>query len=177
MHPASKIRLGWPGFGSVPADPHINGIDDLAAKFISEIDQPTALIAQSMGGVVAIQVALQRPELITHMVLAVTSGGIDVSDLDVEDWRPTFLGANPSFPRWFTDYKSDLSANLESIKIPVLLIWGDADPISPVAVGERLRGLLPFAHLHVIPGGLHDLANTLASSVAPLIDDHLNHTV
>jgi pimeloyl-ACP methyl ester carboxylesterase len=177
MHPASKIRLGWPGFGSVPADPLVNGIDDLVAKVISEIDQPTALIAQSMGGVIAIQVALKRPELITHLVLTVTSGGIDMSDLEVEDWRPTFLDTNPSFPRWFTDYKSDLSANLESIKIPVLLIWGDADPISPVAVGERLKGLLPFARLHVIPGGLHDLANTLASSVAPLIDEHLSHAV
>ena len=31
MHPASQTRLGWPGFGSVPPDPLVNGIDDLVA--------------------------------------------------------------------------------------------------------------------------------------------------
>ncbi len=175
MHPASQTRLGWPGFGSVPPDPLVNGIDDLVAKVITEIDQPTAIIAQSMGGVVAIQVALNRPKFITHLILTVTSGGINVSDLCAEDWRPAFLETNPSFPRWFIDYESDLSANLGAIKVPVLLIWGGADPISPVAVGERLRNLLPHARLHVLPGGAHDLAFTLASSVAPLIDEHLSH--
>lgn len=177
MHPASRTRLGWPGFGSVPSDPLINSIDDLVAKVVSEINQPTALIAQSMGGVIAMQVALTRPEFITHLILTVTSGGIDVSDLRAEDWRPAFLDTNPSFPRWFTDYKSDLSANLGSIKVPVLLLWGDDDPISPVAVGERLRDLLPHARLHVLPGGAHDLAYTFASSVAPLIDEHLSQAV
>ncbi len=177
MHPASKIRLGWPGFGSVPTDPLVNGIDDLVAKVISEIDQPTAIIAQSMGGVIAMQVALNRPEFVSHLILTVTSGGINVSDLRAEDWRPGFLKSNPSFPPWFTDYKSDLSANLGSIKVPVLLIWGDADPISPVTVGERLKDLLPRARLYVFPGGTHDLAFSLASSVAPLIDEHLCHAV
>ena len=177
MHPASKIRLGWPGFGSTPPDPLVNGIDDLVAKVITEIDQPTAIIAQSMGGVIAMQVALNRPKLITHLILTVTSGGLNVSDLRAEDWRPAFLESNPSFPRWFIDYKSDLSANMRSIKVPVLLIWGDADPISPVAVGERLRDLLPHASLNVLPGGTHDLAFSLASHVAPLIDEHLSHAV
>ena len=177
MYPASKTRLGWPGFGSVPTDPLVNNIDDLVAKVLSEIDQPTAIIAQSMGGVIAMQAALNQPKLITHLILTVTSGGINVSDLRAEDWRPAFLETNPSFPRWFIDYKSDLSADLRSIKVPVLLIWGDADPISPVTVGERLRNLLPHARLHVLPGGTHDLAFSLASSVAPLIDEHLSHTV
>lgn len=176
-HPASRAYIGWPGFGSTPADPLVNGIDDLVARIVSEIDQPTALIAQSMGGVVAMHVALQRPEFITHLILTVTSGGIDIADLHTKDWRPVFLEANPSFPRWFIDYKSDLSANLGSINVPVLLLWGDDDPISPVAVGMRLRELLPHARLHVLPGGAHDLAYTHAASVAPLIDKHLSQTV
>ena len=173
-HPALQTLLGWPGFGSVAADPLINGIDDLVAKLASEIKEPTALIAQSMGGVIAMQVALMRPDLITHLILTVTSGGIDISDLHTEDWRPAFLKTRPLFPRWFVEYKSDLSAQLGTINVPVLLIWGDADPISPVAVGERLRDLLPRARLHVFPGGTHELANTFASSVVPLIDEHLS---
>lgn len=177
VHPASRTFLGWPGFGATPVDPLVNDIDDLIARVVSEIDQPIALIAQSMGGVIAIQAALKRPELVTHLVLTVTSGGIDVADLRAEDWRLAFLKANPSFPRWFTDYKTDLSANLGSINAPVMLLWGDADPISPVGVGERLSKLFPRARLHVFAGGTHDLANTLATSVAPLIDEHLIQAV
>lgn len=53
------------------------------------------------------------------------------------------------------------------------LLWGDADPISPVAVGQRLAALLPQAQLHVFAGGDHDLGHALAHEVAPLIDAHL----
>jgi poly(3-hydroxyoctanoate) depolymerase len=129
------------------------------------------------GGVSAMQVAHSRPELITLLIPRVASGGLNVSDLRAEDWRPAFLESNPSFPRWFTDFKSDLSANLRSIKVPVLHIWEDADPISLVAVGGRLRDLLPYASLHVLPGGAHDLVFSLASNVAPLIDEYISSTV
>ncbi|WP_212786488.1 alpha/beta fold hydrolase [Ferrigenium kumadai] len=173
-HPANKVLMSWPGFGPVPPDPEINGIGDLVTRVVSEIDQPTALVAQSMGGVVAILAALERPELVTHLVLCVTSGGIDTLALGAQDWRPDMLQANPSYPHWFVDYKTDLSPRLAAITVPVLLLWGDADPISPLAVGIRLFELLPRSDLHVIPGGHHDLAYTHATIVAPLIDRHLD---
>jgi pimeloyl-ACP methyl ester carboxylesterase len=172
-HPAAKIHFGWPGFGAMQPDPQIRGVDDLVAKVVARIDQPTALIAQSMGGVVAIRAALEVPDLVTHLVLAVTSGGIDVAGLGGLDWRPSFYAANPSLPRWFSTYQEDLSQKLSKVTMPSLLVWGDADIISPLGVGERLVSLLPNAHLHVVLGGDHDLAETHASSIAPLIDEHL----
>ena len=175
VHHASRTLLGWPGFGAVPADPEVRGIQDLVALVVDEIDQPSALIAQSMGGVIAVQAALERPGLITHLVLSATSGGVDMSDLQVEDWRPAFFAANPMFPRWFADYKNDISSAISSIRVPALLLWGDADPISPVSVGRRLQELLPESRMNVLAGGGHDLANKLAASVAPLIDEHLNN--
>lgn len=173
VHPAKKIHLGWPGFGSTPPDPQVNGIDDLVAKVVAEIDQPTALIAQSMGGVIAIRAALEKPVLVTHLVLSVTSGGMDMRDHGAEDWRPSFHEANPSLPRWFSTYQEDLTPSLPKLRIPTLLLWGDADPISPVGVGQRLASLLPHAKLHIFSGGEHDLASTFAADVAPLIDAHL----
>lgn len=172
-HAAERVHIGWPGIGPTPADPRINGFDDLVARVVGEIDRPTALIAQSMGGVVAACCALECPQRITHLVLAVTSGGIDVADLGGADWRPAFVEEHPAIPRWFIDFRTDLTAHLRTITVPTLLLWGNADPISPVPVGERLAQLLPNARLHVLAGGAHDLGNRLAARVAPLVDRHL----
>lgn len=172
-HPAEKFHVGWPGFGSTPPDPAVNGIDDLVARVVEKIDRPTALVAQSMGGAIALKAALQKPGLVTHLVLSVTSGGLDVAGLGALDWRPAFMQANPSLPGWFSGYREDLTACLPGVQVPTLLLWGDADPISPVPVGQRLASLLPRAELHVFPGGDHDLASGFAREVAPLIDRHL----
>jgi pimeloyl-ACP methyl ester carboxylesterase len=172
-HRGTHVHIGWPGFGATLPDPEVGGIEDLVARVLAEVDQPTALIAQSMGGVVATLAALERPDLITHLVLTVTSGGVKAADFGAQDWRPEYLAANPRLPRWFTEFEADLSARLGAIQATTLLLWGDADPISPVALGEHLAKLLPNAQLHVVTGGTHDLAHQHAARVAPLIDAHL----
>ena len=172
-HRGAPHHVGWPGFGPTPRDPAVNGIDDLVAQVVARIDGPTALIAQSMGGVVAIRAALERPDLVTHLVLTATSGGVDVAALGGQDWRPAFFEANRAIPDWFAAYGEDMSEAIRTIAAPALLLWGDADPISPVAVGERLKALLPRAELHMLAGGAHNLANAMADRVAPLIDEHL----
>lgn len=170
---ARKLIVGYPGFGSEPADERIGSIDDLVERIIARIDEPTAIIAQSMGGVIAVRAALAKPHLITHLVLVATSGGIDTKGLGATDWRNGFAESYPSLPDWFMSFRSDLTAELESITQPVLLIWGDADPLSPVAVGRRLLELLPNARLHVVSGGNHDLANVHASDLVTIVDAHL----
>ena len=173
VHPAQKIHIGWPGFGGVPPDPAIQGMNDLVGMLIKRIDRPTALIAQSMGGVIAARVALARPHHITHLVLATTSGGMDMNALGAQDWRPAFLQENPSLPDWFARNDTDITPHLGALTMPTLLLWGDADPISPVAVGEKLLATLPNARLHVIKGGGHDVVSTHAVEVTPLIQAHL----
>ncbi len=171
--PASRVHISWPGFNGVPQDPGIRGMDDLASRVLAELDQPSAIIAQSMGGVVAMLAALRRPELVTHLVLAVTSGGMDLRPFDAEDWRPAMRAALPGLPDWFTSYHEDLTPHLPALRMPTLLLWGDADPISPAKAGERLATLLPRAELHVFAGADHDLGCTHARLLAPLVDRHL----
>jgi pimeloyl-ACP methyl ester carboxylesterase len=167
------MHLGWPGFGETPPDPSVRGFEDLLALVLARLDRPTAVIAQSMGGVLALQAALAAPERITHLVLAVTSGGVPMAEHGATDWRESFRISHPRLPDWFAAARVDLSEQLSGVAIPTLLLWGDADPISPVAVGERLASLLPAAHLVVLPGGTHDLAMERAEQIAPLIDRHL----
>lgn len=175
--PAAQVHVTWPGFSGVARDPAVHSIDDLADRVLARIDRPSALIAQSMGGVVAMLAALRKPELITHLVLSVTSGGMRMDAFDAEDWRPATRAAHPDLPDWFASYHEDLTPRLATLSIPTLLLWGDADPISPVAAGRRLASVLPRAALHVIPGGGHDLACAFASEAAPLIDRHLAGTL
>lgn len=175
--PAERILLGWPWFGVASAEdipPHTaDNMQDLVYAITPHMDRPCALIAQSMGGVVAVLAALRRPECLTHLVLVATSGGVPIDDLQPHDWRPDFLRANPAFPTWMARERWDLASQLASVRAPALLLWGDADAISPVAVGERLQGLLPRAQLQVLPGGAHDLAQTHAEAVARHISHHL----
>ena len=173
QYPTSKTHIGWPGFGATPARADIHGLDDLARLVSAHLNRPTALVAQSMGGVVAVLAALQQPQHITHLVLAATSGGMDMASLGAQDWRADFVRNNPGLPDWFGAWGKDLSDQLRTLDIPTLLLWGDADPISPVAAGERLASLLPRAKLHVFAGGDHGFANSMATQIAPLIDRHL----
>ncbi|HWA72017.1 MAG TPA: alpha/beta hydrolase [Polyangiaceae bacterium] len=172
-HRGARRFFSWPGFGGAAADPSVTGLTDLVERVVSEITEPVVLFAQSMGGLIGLRAALARPELVRSLVLSVTSGGIDVRALGGSDWRPAFARANPSTPRWFLEARDDLTARLGEIRAPALLLWGDDDPISPVAVGRRLAELLPQAELVVVSGGTHDLASERANEVLPHIERHL----
>ncbi|MFT3965408.1 MAG: alpha/beta fold hydrolase [Sphingobium sp.] len=165
--------LHWPGLGNEAPDPAINGMDDLVALVLRHMDEPVNIVAQSMGGYVALRAALAAPAMVRRLVLAVTSGGVPVSDLGGSDWRADYRRNFPRAAHWIADPVPDLSEAIRSIRVPALLLWGDADPISPVAVGERLLSLLPHARLHVVPGADHDLAHDHAALVAGLIGSHL----
>jgi poly(3-hydroxyoctanoate) depolymerase len=168
-----RTFLSYPGFGGVPADPAVQSMEDLLTRVLRALPEPSHVIAQSMGGVLALRAALREPTRVRSLVLSATSGGLNTQALGAQDWRPWFAANFPELPNWFARDRSDLTAELARIDVPVLLIWGDADPISPVTVGERLAALLPNATLHVIAGGDHDVANAHASEVARYVDAHL----
>jgi len=165
--------LDWPGLGSIPANPRVSTFDHLVALVTDRMDQQVDLVGHSMGGVVAVRAALRRPEMIRHIVLSATSGGVDMSRFRAEDWRPSYRQSHPTAPEWFLEYRADLSERIRTIKAPALLLWGDNDPISPVAVGEYLASLLPRARLVIIPGGTHTFAEDRAAEVVPYIAHHL----
>ncbi len=169
-HAGPREFFGWPGFHGLREEPNVSGIADLTARVSDKIERPTFLFAHSMGGVIALRAALAEPTFVRGLVLAVTSGGIDVAALGGFDWRPAFRAANPALPSWFLDEREDLTPRLSEIRAPVLLLFGDADPISPVRVGERLAELLPNAELVVLEGGSHDLIVERATEVLPHIE-------
>lgn len=172
-----KTYLNWPGLGNQPHDAEVRSLDDLLRKAEQALQRPSAIVAQSMGGIIAIQLALKHPDRVTHLVLAATSGGLDVAALGAADWRPEFLEAYPRTARWILTEKPDLGGSLHSLNVPTLLLWGDDDPVSPLAVGEHLARRINDARLVVIPGGRHAMAFDLPDAVAPLVHAHLARSV
>ncbi len=161
-----QVFINWPGLGAIPPDPHVTRVDDLVTLVVGHMDQPVELVAHSMGGVVAVRAALERPKMLKHLVLSATSGGVDLSRFRARDWRTAYREAHPMAPSWFLEYRADLSERIRTIEVPTLLLWGDADPISPVAVGEHLVSLFSRGQLVVIPGGTHTFARDRAPEVA-----------
>ncbi|MBI2218833.1 MAG: alpha/beta fold hydrolase [Candidatus Rokubacteria bacterium] len=173
-HRGERVLLGWPGFGPNAGRADVQSLDDLYRLVVDVIDRPVDLIAQSMGGVLAVRAALDLPALVCHLVLAATSGGIDVRRFGAADWREQRRRERPDEPPWFAHDRTDLEARLRDVTAPTLLLWGDADAVSPVAVGEHLARTLPYAHLVVIPGGDHAFARDRAFEIAPHVDRHVS---
>jgi len=169
----AKHYFGWPGIGHQPPDSAINGFDDLIAMVVARMTEPVDLVAQSMGGVIAARIALEHPRLVRRLVLTVTSGGVDMALLGAHDWRPAYRQEYPNAGAWIYEQRVAAPLPVERIAAPTLLLWGDVDPISPVAVGRHLLQCLPDARLHVVKSGGHDIAQTHADEVAPLIERHL----
>src|SRR2546425_12735012 len=67
--------LDWPGLGDVPPSPDVNGFEDLVRLTLRVIDGPVDLVAQSMGGVVALRGGLQPPELVRRPGRTAPPGG------------------------------------------------------------------------------------------------------
>ena len=168
-----QIYFDWPGFGDVPAEPYVHSYVDLSSIVIERLQHktvPSIVVAQSMGGVVAVDVATRRPDLVSHLVLGATSGGIDVAALGAIDWRPGSRSAHPTNPSWMWDEPPDQSVSLTNLKVPTLLVWASDDSISPHAVGLRLAELIPDSRLLVFAGDDHWVARINAEAVACEID-------
>jgi pimeloyl-ACP methyl ester carboxylesterase len=168
-----KVYLGWPGLGDQPPDPAVRGFDDLVARVEEALTRPADLVAQSMGGVVAIRTALRHADRVRRLVLTATSGGIDVVGMGGEEWRPGYRTLYPRAAEWVLLERPDHTDQLGRITAPTLLLWGDRDEVSPLAAGSHLLSRLPNARMSVVAGGDHMFAHDHAEVVAPLVAAHL----
>jgi pimeloyl-ACP methyl ester carboxylesterase len=165
----APIVLGYPGFGDVPADDTLHTLGDLHAALLAVLPPRFHLVAQSMGNVLALRAAIEQPGRVASLTLCAVSGGVDVKRLGGAEWRVSLRGEQPQAPTWFIDDASDFTEQLPSLRVPALVIAGEADPLSPVAVGEFVRDRIPSAALHVVERGSHSTAYDEPDRVAPVV--------
>jgi pimeloyl-ACP methyl ester carboxylesterase len=170
------VLVDYPGFGSAPPDPQLRSLADLASVVLAALPARCDLAALSLGGALALRLAIDAPERIRRLVLVTTSGGIEMSRFGAVDFRAAFRARHPDAPTYLLDDRTDLSRELGALQAPTLLVFGDADLIAPVGAGEFLRDQLPNAKLEVIAGATHDLDEEHPDLLASLMEAHLRKT-
>ena len=150
--------------------------DEVAPLLVRWIEtsfsEPVHLAGNSMGGQVAIHVAALRPELVRSLILisstgipfeikpglhldhiVVPRGALSFARVLVRDaFRsgPTAIGV--AFARLLRD---DARPLMRRLKMPVLLLWGEHDPLVPLHYAELIREQIPHAALVVVPHAGH----------------------
>jgi pimeloyl-ACP methyl ester carboxylesterase len=60
---------------------------------------------------------------------------------------------------------------LPELKMPVLIVWGAEDHITPLSEGETMHKLVPQSQLEVVPGCGHLAPNQCAGQIGPKVVD------
>ena len=56
---------------------------------------------------------------------------------------------------------------LPGLKMPVLIVWGAEDKITPLSLGEKMHALVPHSRLLVVPGCGHLAPGQCAAQIGP----------
>src|SRR3546814_16547603 len=98
-----------------------------------------------MGAIIALRLALRLPDRVSKLVLTAGSGGLDMGRFGAADWRPAYRAAFPAAARWNETEKPDHTTEIGGIGKDTLLVVGEADAISPGAVGRQPERMMPNA--------------------------------
>jgi pimeloyl-ACP methyl ester carboxylesterase len=144
----------------------------LARWIESDIAGPVHLVGNSMGGHVAIHLAALRPDLVRSLVL-VNSTGIPFRVAPAEHIRNLFFprGLFGFFTMLLRDafragptsigfafgrlLRDDARPLMHALSMPVLLVWGERDPLVPVVYAKAMLREIPSASLEVVPRASH----------------------
>jgi len=141
--------------------------DDAAALMDAAGVERAHVIGISMGGRIAMALALRHPDRVSSLVLVSTfarqaAGSVDrVRRLNTINRIPvirSLLSRYPqppyAFERQLTASRGyDCSARLAEIRVPALVLHGRDDKIAPLALAEELHAGIPGSQMVAFPGG------------------------
>jgi len=178
------LAVALPGH---PDGQPLQGAVEMAQWVIAEVEEipgPLVMVGHSLGGAVALEVALLRPDLVVGLILVSTGARLPVpleaitridDDFHAECTRlveQSWFHHEPELIRrgiasvesmgpeaLMADYLSardhDVRNLLGDISAPALVIAGESDPLVPVWLSEELADGLPDADMAVVPEAAH----------------------
>ncbi len=180
LHGLGMTRTGWdaqlaalsdryrcvawdmPGYGASPALEHfsLEAAADAAAGLITQLGGSSHVVGMSMGGMVALQLALRHPACVRSLSLVDTSPAFGLDGTDSEEWKAARLAPLLA------------GAEVADFAEPVLrgVMAPDPDPaVVAAAVASMLR--VPRAGLMQAIAALpdHDLRARLGEIAAPTL--------
>ena len=173
-----------PGYGQSDEPEWLENIHDMAYFYLDFLKQlelrNVTLVGSSMGGWIALELAVRDTSRIKSLVLVSPAGiaapGVQPADIFLmppEDLvRNLFVDQKLAEARLAQPENIDVSLKnrhttarlaweprlhdpflpkwLHRIEVPVKIIWGREDRILPVGIGNELKRLMPNAELHVL---------------------------
>jgi pimeloyl-ACP methyl ester carboxylesterase len=132
------------------------------------------LVGHSMGGAIAALLAAHDPERVDRLVLvnaAIRPRGTRATARAADVMR-TLSRTPPGFtpllardllrahPRSFVTatvnvLQAEWQPHLSGIAAPTLVVWGEHDPLTPLALGSSIAALVPDARLEIIANAGH----------------------
>lgn len=186
------IALDLPGFGDSPTPKNpltIPQMGGLVADFLnSRGGESVVAIGHSMGTQVVAELALQHPELVSHLVLIGPTVNVRERTAAWQGFRmlQDMSGAKPKValrglvlyakagPVWFLrTFRMMMQHHIEDIApriaVPTLVMRGEKDRVCPEGWVRSVALAIPGARFEQVPGKAHETMISAADPVADLI--------
>jgi pimeloyl-ACP methyl ester carboxylesterase len=176
--------VSLPGHPAGTALSSVGGYAEWTAGAIGEIPGPRVLVGHSMGGAVALQVAMDQPDLVDGVVMVASGARLFVPDAAFEGARTDFTAECARLLRkgWpsaddatvaaeaefmiangqetlLRDYRAcsdfDVRARLGDVAVPVLVVAGTDDALTPPRLAEELAAGLRQSLAVIVPDTGH----------------------
>jgi pimeloyl-ACP methyl ester carboxylesterase len=191
------FSIDLPGFGGLPKpgwDVDVATMAQALGQVVESLEVgPVLLVGHSMGTQWVVETALQRPELVTDVVIMGPVTDSDHRSMHAQSLALALdtLGETPhanyivftdylrcGIPWYLTQLRHMLSYPIEDrlpgLSRPLLVMRGSRDPIAGLEWCRRLRDAAPRGRLVQIPGAVHVAQHSAPKAVASAILAHVS---
>ena len=179
-------------------------LDALLDRLPALHDRKLVLAGHSMGGAIALAIALSRPEVLSGLVLVGSGARLGVSPQILEGLETAPAATLAMIARWafspgadtdlimqavkdlsgtpvsrtLADFRAcnafDVRDRVGSITVPALIVCGREDRMTPPKYSTFLAGAMPRASLTVLEGAGHAVMSEAPEALSSSIADFLH---